>query len=184
MRRAGGLVRNPGESCADALDQFHPARPRVERISHPLDVSEDFVEAIWRKRNDLRPRAEPLGDGGFNLALADRADFALGLSDDHVGTKFAQPGCIDAIDRERVANDLFHSLVDLRAGTLGVELRFGQRRQPPDRTRKVAFVRAADQLIFETERANDLGRAWQQGHDSRHLNTTPRRCGGAAGLTV
>src|SRR5580700_3904845 len=97
---------------------------RVERIRNPLHVGEDVVEAVWRERDDLWLRAEPFGHRGFDVALADRANFALRLSDDHVGAKFTQPGRIDAINRERVADDLLYSLVNLGAGAFGIEFRF------------------------------------------------------------
>ena len=171
LRRAARLVRNFAESRAQPLDQFGSACMCVERIRHALHVGENVVEAVGRERNDLRPRAEPFGDRGFDVALADRAHFALGLRDDHVGTKFAQSGRIDAIDRERIADDLFHSLVDLSAGAFGIEFRFRQRGDAHDRAREIAFVRASDQLIFETKRANDLGRARQKGYDSWRLHS-------------
>ncbi len=84
------------------------------------------------------------------------------------GREFAELLRVDAVDRERLADDAAHLAVDLGAGAVGIELGLGEGGQARDRGRIVALVRAADQLGFETERADDFGRAGKQADDSMH----------------
>src|SRR5271163_4060368 len=163
-RRVTPLVFYFRKPCAQTRNQLSPARTHLERIRDALHVGEYVVEAVRRQRNYLRWCAEPLGHRGFDVTLAHRAYFALRLRDDHVGPQLAQPGRIDAIDRQRVANNLLHALIDFRTAAFGIELRFRQRWHAHDLGRKVAFMRAPDQLIFEAERADYLGRTRQQGY--------------------
>ena len=171
-RRASGGPPRAGR------DRVHPrhqpphqlaaARGFVERAGDALDVGEDVREPIRRERHDLRPRAEPASDRILDVALADRAYLALRLGDDDVGRKLAQLLRVDAIDRKRLAHDTAHLAVDFAARAVGIELGLGQRGQTGDGGREVAFVRAADQLRFEAERADDFGRARKKAYDSMH----------------
>ena len=74
------------------------------------------------------------------------------LRDDDVRFQLAQLLAINAVDGQPFLHDRLDALVDLVAGAIGIELRFGTDRQTLDRRRVVAFVRTSDDLVLEAER--------------------------------
>ena len=101
------------------------------------------------------------------ITRRDGADRALRLSQNQIRPQLAQAINIDAINREALGHDLFHALIDLVGGSVNGNFRGAANRQRFDARRKVAFVGAADEMIGEAERSDDLGRARQQGNDAR-----------------
>src|SRR5207302_7068882 len=98
----------------------------------------------------------------LDLLFADGAHLALRLCDDHVGTKLLENLGMHSIDRESFADDRLDAVVYLAAGADRIELGLGADRQTLDVGGKIAFVRAADQPVLETQCADDLGRARKQ----------------------
>jgi hypothetical protein len=71
--------------------------------------------------------------------------------------------------RPSLAHQAADGGVDLRRMPARIELGLGEHRAPDDLGRVVALMRDADDAISEPERADDLGRARQQGRDAlRH----------------
>ena len=141
----------------------------VQGAAHGADVGPDVGQPHWRQRDDLRRAfdADHLGHRPLDVFEADRADLALRLRDDVRRVEAFEHVGKDAIDRDGLAGQRFHPLVDLAARGVDVDLGLGASGQGQHLGRKIALVRAADQVVTESERRDDFRRASDQRDNSR-----------------
>src|SRR5207248_10288918 len=65
--------------------------------------------------------------------------------------------------------DCFDALINLITRPFNIELRLSTNRQSLDKLRKIAFMRAANQLFPKAERTGNFRGAGDQGDDSMHI---------------
>ena len=173
-----GHARSPRLAGSPLCDLREPVRQRIGQLaaafagaeSHGYldDRAPDITKSLGRQRHDLGPFAGPDRERGFQVSEAGGADLALVLGQDVGRSQLAEPIRVDLVDREPVAHQALHPVVDLAAAGPSVELGPGEHRQVPDLGREIAFVGTADQLRAEAQGTGDLGRAGEQGDDPFH----------------
>ena len=162
-----GVVIDPSERRI----RYFVVQRRGWLRTHRYLLSADRPAQITKDRRNLRLPVEPGVHRLNDIALADGADLAVRLCHDDVGPQFPEHLRVNAIDRQRVLQRLPHAAVDLGTRALDVEFRLSADGKTLYRLRKVAFMRAADDLLLEAEGTDYLGRAGDEGHNPRHGGT-------------
>src|ERR1700682_1704379 len=126
------------------------------------DIVPNTVEVVRLERDHRRLRPYPGAKRLLQIARRHGADGALRLRQDQVGPQLAEAIDIDAVNREPLRHDLFHPLVDLVGGSVDWNFRGAANGKPFDTRWNIPLVGTADEMICETKRSDDLGRARQQ----------------------
>jgi len=145
--------RDGVDAPLEARDQIAPAVQHAQGQGDALDVLPQVGQGVGVKRDDGGAALQPRADGALHVALADGADLALRLRDDHVRLQPRQQLAVNVVDRQRLAQPVLDLAVDLLAGQVNVERRAvqtgrrltaagsrtratGRRGGPPSRWRK------------------------------------------------
>ena len=168
------FLRHRVHAVAHAVDKLSCPLRRAERRGHSLDVSKDIAEIPGGERHQGRFWQGPIGQGRAHLVQAHGADFALNLRHDVRGSEMSQSLCVHAVDREALRQELLDLAMDFVRRALDVHLGLGADREFFDLGRKVAFVRAPDELPREAERRDDFRRAREKRDDPRRRHRQAR----------
>ena len=163
------LLADRGKTFGQGTDQFFGPRRNAKRLGDTADIVPNIIEVVWLERDHRRLHPRPRAKRLLQITRRDCADRALRLGQNQIRPQLAQAIDVDSINREALGHDFFHALIDLVGGSVDWNFRGAANRQRFDTRRKVAFVGAAYEMIGEAERSDDLGRARQQGDNTRRI---------------
>ena len=151
------LLADGAQPPAERLDQ---RERRVLRFRHRADGGdrvEDPLDRVRLEGDDRDVRIDGAGDL-VDLAVAHRTDGAQLLGQDQVRIERRQRALVERVQRRAAMDGRGDEPVDVALGRAGQVV--GAARDDglaDDLGRIVALVRDADELIAETDRADDLG---------------------------
>src|SRR6185369_9134754 len=119
-------------------------------------------------------------DGRLDIGQRYRAHVAEILRDDSIGGDLLEKRGVDVVHRERLPDDIADRAVDREAGRRRQHLRLRQHREPDDIVWPVALVRDSHQIAPRAERADNLGRGWQERDDTGHASNPCTKSAGRA----
>ncbi len=179
-------ARRPHHASRPARDRVDPSLEarhnppapfrNAGRIGNCLMAREHLRKTRRLEIHHARISGKPAG-GRSHLRLGYRADIAQRLRDDEIGGEPLENGQIEFVESAIRAESFTDERIDLPARGVGGNERSGHVGKAPHRGWMVAFVGHADEVIPETELADDLGSAGKKGDDS-HERALGRTRGG------
>lgn len=164
----GGLGTKAFEAATQFHNQFVPTIRLMQRGGHDVDVSKQLLQLL---RMEINHAGTVIAErqSHFQILWRDGANITLRLSQDDIGTKFSQQRGIDFINRQPFTQVVFDLPVDLGSGMRGINSRATTTRQPLHFRRKIAFMRAADEMLDHSQGGNDFRGAWQKRNDPKSM---------------
>src|SRR5690606_4656505 len=141
----------------------------ASRSGDAAEVRADAVQVDGARGHDARvaPRETPARD--LDVVESDRADGAVVLGEDQIGSELRQPLLIDVVDTEGAPHETPHLAVDGGARLARIHPGGAEPRAVQDLRRRVALVGDADDLLGQPEGAGGLRRRGEQRHDAQRL---------------
>jgi hypothetical protein len=149
LRLGGSAAAQPLQARLIVRYQFLCLRSALQGRAHVQHIFPNISQPIRGQRDNARLNADQLRNGARHVALADGANFALGLCEDDVGEQPLQLLDVDAVDAQRVQRSAlflrcvaqgFDLRVDLGAASVDVNLHPAHHRQRLHRFRIIAFM--------------------------------------------
>ena len=139
IARLPGSVRYASEPVLEPRQQLLGFVPQLQGLPHSGDVLEDAVQRVGVQRHDPRNRDQRRHDAR-EVSLADRADLADGLPDQHIGTQVRHELDVHVHGRHAVAPRLRHRTIDRARWQRLIDATARHARQGAHLGRIVAFV--------------------------------------------
>lgn len=165
VRHARRPFRDGGDASLETCDDLVGDALAADGFRHLVQTGEDFGERPGFEIDDVRRSRQDAG-GGFDFFFGDGADIAQSLRDDEVRPEGLQDWQIKRVKRLYRLKPFADKTVNFETCRILWNERMRDRRQIADKWRVVAFVRDAHKLAFESERADDFGRAGQERNDA------------------
>jgi hypothetical protein len=142
-----------------------PSTPPARRVSDLLHRVEDLGQRLRLEIDHARPARKP-ARGRANLGVGHGAHVTECLRDDEIGLQRLEHVEVERVQRAVRRQPFADEGVDFRTWRVGRNERPRDLRQITHDWGIVALVRHTDEVGLETECADHLGRARQQGHDA------------------
>jgi len=165
--RCGIVAHRVGDGThagAHRRDKTFACGVEIKVEGDAANVVKDAVDGSGTEGQDLR--GQDAAADSLDVVWSDRADFAVHLGDEQVGTEVADAVGIDVVEGFVQAEATANFGVDLAAGHGDIEGRAGAGGKVSHPLWVVALMGTADQRIAGAEGTDDLGSAGKKGKDA------------------